>query len=456
MFVSQFKSISALRSPKPQFQCLRKRYATSSSAGTTFETSKLSNGVKVVTASSETAAATVGLYFNTGSRFESGDKLGVTGVLRRLAFQGTQTISAVRLAREFELLPANYNVGVGREQIAYNSEVTFDNVYPALNLLTEAVVTQNPTEYTVRLQRKEVERDTHAVESDPKTYVFELAHREAYRGKGLGNSVYTPSYRINKINNNHVSDFIKSQYNAPVLVATGGVDHQSFVSAAEELFGKWTINTNRPEAAKYQGGEYKLPADIDTHFAVAFEGASIESKDYAALSVLRSILGGGSSKNYGLGGGHTSRLYKAVSGNLASEVEAFNLNYTDSGLFGVFGVSQKGKETQAVEAVLKELQQLSSTAVSAEELSKAKLNYRTQVLFNNESRSNLSDFLAAQLQGKVDSVKSPQQFVEAVESVSAKDVQNLAQKVFKSNPTFVAVGEVSGLPTLQSISASLQ
>jgi hypothetical protein len=52
-----------------------------------FNVSQLKNGIKVATAENNNGVASVGVFINTGSRFETPQTLGATGVVKRLGFK---------------------------------------------------------------------------------------------------------------------------------------------------------------------------------------------------------------------------------------------------------------------------------------------------------------------------------------------------------------------------------
>merc|ERR1712217_857757 len=106
--------------------------------------------------------------------------------------------------------------------------------------------------------------------------------------------------------------------------------------------------------------------------AIAFESAAWGKKELAPVTLLQTLLGSGSAAANKPGSGVTSRLATQVvkQSPYVESCAAFNTSYSDSGLFGVYGVCQPEKAGDMCSAIAKTLTGL--TSVSADELATAK------------------------------------------------------------------------------------
>lgn len=433
-------------------------FSTASVGGYTYQTSQLKNGLRVVSASTPSSpVASVGLYLNGGSRLETAETLGATGVFRRLAFKGSEAFPELTLTREFELLPATFDVAVGREQVLLSTEFAPEKLAQALQLLNNASAIE-AREYAIRLGREDVELDTMSAEADTRTFILDALHREAYRNGGLGRSIFSPSHRIHHLGPQEIEHYLKSiSANGATLVATGNISHSELVRDAEGAFSQRAWGQGgKATPSKYEGGEFKLNADSETTVGLAFEGAAQGSAEEFSSALLRVILGGGRKhRDYGIGQGHTSRLYKNViqSGQAVESVESFNFNYTDSGLIGLIANASSGKARAATHELTSALSTFKKSPITEEELKKAKEGYKAETLIRSETRSGLSEFLASQ-HGQA---KSPADYVAAADKVTAEELNKFARKVFNSQPTLAVVGnDVEGVPSPFSIHQLLQ
>lgn len=91
-----------------------------------------------------------------------------------------------------------------------------------------------------------------------------------------------------------MEEYIKTVFHGrtATLVATGNVDHAAFVQSAEAQFGGRQGSASNINASTYHGGEFKVYAESDTHFGLAFEGAAAGSAAEHASALARVLIGG--------------------------------------------------------------------------------------------------------------------------------------------------------------------
>ncbi|PHU02388.1 putative mitochondrial-processing peptidase subunit beta [Capsicum chinense] len=188
------------------------------------------------------------------------------------------------------------------------------------------------------------------VEKQPEEVIFDQLHTTAFQYTPLGRTILGPAQNIEKMTRAHIQDYISTHYGAHrmVISAAGAVKHEDVVEQVKKHFTKLPSNpitTSQlvaEEPAIFTGSEIRI-IDDDlplAQFAVAFSGASWTDPDFIALMVMQQMLG---SWNKSSGGGKHmgSELVQRVAINeLAESVMAFNTNYKDTGLFGVYAEAQ--------------------------------------------------------------------------------------------------------------------
>jgi processing peptidase subunit alpha len=443
--------------------------------------SKTSQGTKVITVNDNSGVTSLGVFVNAGSRFEDTHNSGVSFVLKHLGFGSTNSLTPLRLSREIEAVGATYTVGVSREQIGYLSNVQRPYTRAVLEILSE---TARPKirEHELRFKKHAIEEDVVESERDPKTLLMELVHREAYRHTTLGQPLIAPLHNVEHINEAHVKEFVNSHFapNRITVVAVGGVNHEELASGSEHLFNdsfqrhhldiartvvpeqfpnyyyrevaasqKVVRKAPHKAQAKFVGrSQFLLPGNFETHFAIAYEGVPLGHKDYFAAGVLQTLLGSGNAYSHeGPGAFLASRLNRnvVVKDSFVYEASAFNFNYTDSGLFGITAVAQPGKAGNLFQAITSELNGLKSN-ITDEEVNRAKALYKSHLLFGQQNRAAVVEFLATQsLVGE--NLHLASDFVRNIDSVTAADVSRVAKQILSSSPSIVAIGDVSGFPT---------
>jgi processing peptidase subunit beta len=148
-----------------------------------------------------------------------------------------------------------------------------------------------------------------------------------------------------------LASYIQTNYTADrmVLVGTGGVEHEELVKLAEEHFSNLPVSSNpiplgqqTTSPTKFIGSEVRVRDDTQptVNLAIAVEGVSWKSPDYFPMLVLQSIMGNWD-RSLGSSPLLSSRLSHIISSNnLANSYMHFSTSYSDTGLWGVYIVSE--------------------------------------------------------------------------------------------------------------------
>ena len=108
----------------------------------TVRITRLPNGLTVATeVIAHVATATLGLWVGTGSRNERPDEHGLSHLIEHMAFKGTATRSARRIAEDIENVGGEINAATSSEFTSYTARVLAEDVEVALDVLGD-ILTQ--------------------------------------------------------------------------------------------------------------------------------------------------------------------------------------------------------------------------------------------------------------------------------------------------------------------------
>src|SRR6201984_2506808 len=100
--------------------------------------SHLSNGVRVLTEHMPGAlSATMGIWVENGSRYETANENGVSHFIEHLLFKGTKKRTAAQIAEEVDAVGGVLNAFTGKEYTCYYAKVLREHVPLALDLLAD-------------------------------------------------------------------------------------------------------------------------------------------------------------------------------------------------------------------------------------------------------------------------------------------------------------------------------
>lgn len=90
----------------------------------------------------QTPAASIGLYVDCGSIYETPASYGISHLLERMAFKSTTNKSHLRIVREIEAIGGNVTASASREHMGYTYDALKTYVPQMVELLIDCV--RNP------------------------------------------------------------------------------------------------------------------------------------------------------------------------------------------------------------------------------------------------------------------------------------------------------------------------
>lgn len=262
-------------------------------------TTTLDNGLRVATEDSGAATATVGLWIDAGSRYETAQNNGVAHFLEHMAFKGTAKRSQTDLELEVENMGAHLNAYTSREQTVFYAKCLSKDVPKAVEILGDIIQNSKLGESEIERERSVILREMQEVESNLQEVVFDHLHATAYQGTPLGNTILGPTKNIKSITRQDLKDYIDSHYHTPriVLAAAGGVNHNELVNLAQKELGKLknTFDGKAPilQPCRFTGSEVRVRDDSLplAHIAIAVEGCGWADQDNVPLMVANTLIG---------------------------------------------------------------------------------------------------------------------------------------------------------------------
>ncbi|GLJ30406.1 hypothetical protein SUGI_0601650 [Cryptomeria japonica] len=419
----------------------------------------LPNGLKVASENSPSSTASIGLYVDCGSVYETPLSSGATHLLERMAFKTTKNRSHLRMVREVEAIGGNVTASASREQMGYTFDALKTYVPEMVELLIDSV--RNPVflDWEVKEQLARIKTEIAEISNNPQSLLLEALHSAGYSG-ALGNPLLAPESAVSRLNSTILEEFVAENYTAPrIVLAASGVDHQQLLSVAEPLLADLPHVPHFDIAkSEYVGGDFRCQADSQsTHVALAFEvpGGWHNEKDAIALTVLQTLMGGGGSFSAGgPGKGMHSRLYLRVL-NEHQEVQsfsAFNSMYNDSGLFGIHATTGSNFVSEAVKIAAGELIAVATPGqVTNVELNRAKNSTKSAVLMNLESRMVVTEDIGRQILTYGER-KPVEHFLKVLDQISPDDITAIARKIISTPLTMAAWGNVINVPNHDAVS----
>lgn len=249
----------------------------------------------------------------------------------------TKNATGFAIARNLQQVGGNLACTSDRELVAYNVEVTRDQLETGLKFLEAAATGQVFKPWEIKDNAYRVLEDIKRIPDAVKA--VELLHEATFAG-GLGNSVYCPKYRVGSLSSETLQHYFSSTFTTNRTAVVGvGIDHQILVGYAQSL---GLDSGEGLDSATTVAGPSEIRWDKGGRFAsvaIGVLGGSLKNINEAvAFSVLQYAAGVGPSAKRGANNG---ALTKQIAGDGVA-AKALNAVYSDNGIFG-FVVSGDAK-----------------------------------------------------------------------------------------------------------------
>ena len=209
-------------------------------AAPTTEITRFPSGLRVASESMPGSnTATVGVWIDAGSRYETSRNNGAAHFLEHMAFKGTTRRTQHKLEVEIEDMGGHLNAYTSREQTVYFARVFGNDVHRAMDILADILLNSRLDPMAVSRERDVILREMKEVNRHEEELVLDHLHATAFDGSGLGRTILGPEDNILSLSRDDLRMYIDTHYLAPsmVIAGAGGIDHGELCELADKYFG---------------------------------------------------------------------------------------------------------------------------------------------------------------------------------------------------------------------------
>jgi len=422
--------------------------------------SVLDNGMRVASEDSGAPTATVGLWIDTGSRYENDKNNGVAHFLEHMAFKGTSKRSQTDLELEVENMGSHLNAYTSREQTVFYAKCLAGNIPNAVEILSDILTNSTFGQAEIERERGVILREMQEVEMNLQEVVFDHLHAVAYQGTPLGRTILGPSQNIKTISRDDLVSYIQNHYKGPrmVLAGAGGVDHDELCQLANKHFSK--IGATPADigelSCRFTGSDIRVRDDSMplAHIAIAVEGCGWTNPDNIPLMIANTLIGNWD-RSMGGGANNSSPLAaNCAEKEFAHSFQSFNTCYKDTGLWGIYFVTDANNQDHMIYNIQQEWMRL-CTSVTDFEVERAKNLLKTNMLLQLDGTTPICEDIGRQMlcYGR----RMPQHELEVrINAVDAAMVKDICFKyIYDRCPAVAAVGPIENLPDYNKIRSGM-
>ncbi|MFW2542449.1 M16 family metallopeptidase [Primorskyibacter sp. 2E107] len=413
----------------------------------TVQTATLPNGFRIVTETMPgLQSASLGIWVTAGGRHERAEQNGIAHFLEHMAFKGTKTRSALRIAEEIEDVGGYINAYTSREVTAYYARVLEADTALALDVIAD--ILRNPVfdPHEIETERHVILQEIGQANDTPDDIVFDWLQEKAYPDQPIGRTILGEQERVKAFQRDDLSRFVEEHYGPDQLIlsAAGAVDHDTLVAQAQALFGDMIPrNASGADGASFAGGESRREKDLEqAHWALAFEGPGYRDPSFYTAQIY----------SLALGGGMSSRLFQEIreKRGLCYTIFANSGAYADTGMTTIYAGTSGAEIGELANITIDEMKRAADD-MSQAEIDRARAQMKAGLLMGLESSSSRAERMARMIQiwGKVPPIEET---VARIDAVTLADVCAFAEDQATKAPAAMALyGPVSGAPALEEL-----
>jgi len=409
------------------------------------QTTRFQNGLTVITdRMPDVRSATLGFFFNRGSRHEPAELNGISHFIEHTVFKGTERRSALEIAVEQDRLGGNLDAFTTHEETGFAIKVIDDRTEDAFDLIADMLIDPRFDENELKSERRVIIEEIKMVEDSPEEYLGDVFTAAFFRNHPLGLSISGTPKTVRSFNADITRQYHRRVFDPSnlVITAAGNIKHQQIVKLAKKYF----INTGKTPKQKSKSPKPKFSSPIlirknrnleQAHMIVATPFVAAQDKQRYAADLLANIIGGGMS----------SRLWQKVreQRGLAYSVGASAAMFRDCGFFSIFAATSPKQVGEVLDLSIEELRLILREGVTAEELELAKQQSVASILLGLEDSAARAAILAQceMLHGRyIPNAET----LAAIQAVTVNEINALARKFFKTEKiAFAALGDLDGL-----------
>jgi predicted Zn-dependent peptidase len=401
----------------------------------------LPNGVRIVTEQmAHVRSVSMGIWIGTGSRREAPDENGISHFIEHMVFKGTKNRSAEDIARSVDSIGGGLDAFTAKEMVSYNTKVLDEHLPIAFDVLADLVLNPLFREDDIEKEKGVILEELKMEVDNPEYLLHEIFSSNFWKDHPIGKPILGTRDTVKGFHQEMLGEYYSRIYSPSniLITAAGNLKHEHLVELARERFEGLKINGALPADRRptpHARLVFRNKTSLEqTHLYMGVPSYPFPHEQRFVCYVLNTVLGGGMS----------SRLFQNIreKQGLAYAVYSELSMYSDTGCLAIYAGTSVETARQVVDSIIKEFREMKTNLVPEEELRRAKDHLKGSFMLGLESTSSRMGNLARQ-DMYFKRFFTLDEMVASIESVTAEQVQKLAQEFFDpKNITLAMLGNL--------------
>ena len=396
-----------------------------------YETFVLDNGLRVLMVPVPgIQSVSAGVFVAVGSRYESDELGGASHFIEHMLFKGTARWPTARLLAEaIEGVGGLSNAYTDQELTVYYAKVAAAQAATAIEVLVDMARYPLFDEAEIEKERAVIGEELNMVYDAPDEWLEVLVDQLLWPNHPLGRNVAGTEQSLTGLNRSRLTSFYQQHYHPQnlLIALAGAVEPDTLLPMLTDLLADWQPADSptfpaAPASQNITAWHIENRSIEQGHLGLALPGLPRTHPNRYALNLLNAVLGDGMS----------SRLFQTIreEKGLAYAVDSSLTMLHDTGSLVIYAGVDPDRAVETVQTIQQELDRLCQEPISEAELRKTKEYVKGRLILGLEDSYSQAAWVAYQAIFK-DSIKTPQDVLEAYEAVTATDLQVIAQQIFR-------------------------
>ncbi len=369
-----------------------------------------------------------GFLFDTGSRDEAPDQLGLAHFWEHMAFKGTRKRRAWHILNRLETVGGELNAYTTKEKISFHASVLSQHFERALELLTDITFHSTFPEKEIEKERGVILEEMAMYLDAPEDAIADEFDTLTFPGgHPLGTNILGSKESVGAFQQADFQRFVEHQTSPAqgVFASVSNLPTKTVFRLAEKYLSDLPARAGRPARVAPSGYQAQWITEEkpiqQAHCVLGAPAFAIQDPRRVALFLLTNVLGGP---------GANSRLNLAVREKygLVYAIDAAYNGFQDTGQFSIYFGTEKKQLARTVGLVKKELKKIRDVALTTTQLHTAKAQLMGQLAMAEESTAGLMSLLGRSLLdlGRVESIE---EVFAQIRRITAKELLEIANEV---------------------------
>lgn len=382
----------------------------------------------------------MGIWVRVGTRHEQSREAGISHFLEHMLFKGTDTRTALGIAREVDRVGGEFNAFTTREYTCFHLNLLSRDYELGIDILSDILLNSIFEPSELERERKVILQEIAMVEETPEEIAHDLFFECVYGRSGLGKSILGSLNRIKKLKRSDVIRFFRKHYQPEqvIFAVSGNVSHAQVVQRLKKLgrgvwHGRKKESSSKAEfpSPRFRRGTWWVKRDTEqAHVIWGVEGPKQLSKDRIAAYLLNTYLGGGMS----------SQLFQEIreKHGLAYTVYSSLSAFMDTGMISIYVATSPGQVGTCLRLIEESIERLRSELLTEEVLAEVRDSVKGGLLLSDDSvEARMSSLGRAEVFEEAS--QSVEELCRQIDAITVHDIRRVARKYFVSSRESVLV-----------------